>query len=171
MTSGEGSREGPTGPRGGPDQGAAGRARGLCWGPGARVGSERAGPRAPSHPEQQQRWGAQSPWRAAHRPHWPQGHLLPASQTKAPGMRGPDRNRTRKPHLRAASPARPPLRFPSWPRRAPWVPFTRGARVSVRAVPGSLCDSRQEGGQRASVSLPRDWGPQSGRLPRPTLCP
>lgn len=124
MKLGGGSRERWTGP----DRGAAGRAWGLCGGGGPAWGLSRPGPGAP-HPEQLLRWGTRSPRRVAHWPHQPQGRLLPASQTE-----GPNRNRNRKLRSRAPGLALPALRFPSWPRKAPWVPFTRGARGSEKLL-------------------------------------
>lgn len=124
MKLGGGSRERWTGP----DRGAAGRAGGLCGGWGASVGSEQAGPWSP-------------PPRAAAA----LGHPVPTEggslASPAPGPppscftdRGPNRKRNRKLRSRAPGLALPALRFPSWPRKAPWVPFTRGARGSEKLL-------------------------------------
>ena len=60
--------------------------------------------------------------------------------------------------------ARPPLRFPSRPRRAPWVPFTRGARGSEKLLQVASVLSREASvtAGRRQVSEPQSPSPGPG---------
>lgn len=138
------------------------------------MGSERAGTQHP-RPGAAAALGRQvagSPRRAAHWPHQPQGRLLPTSQTKGPtGTETGSCVRGRPAWPALLSGSRAGAGEPMGPLHTRCQRSREASPGSVPAVPGSLCDSRQEAGQRASGSLPRAWGPQSGRPPRPTLCP
>lgn len=168
MKLGGGSRERWTGP----DRGAAGRAWGLCGGWGASVGSEQAGPWSPP------------PGAAA-----ALGHPVPTEggslASPAPGPppscftdRRPQQEQKQEAAFAGTRLGPPCSQVPKLAQESPLGPLhTRCQRIreaspgSIPAVLGSLCDSQREAGQRASVSLPWAWGPQSGRHPRPTLCP
>lgn len=148
------------------------QSQGPLWGGGRPAwGLSGPGPSAP-HPEQLLRWGAGSPRRAAHWPHQPQGCLLPTSQTKGPtGTETGSCVRGRPAWPALLSGSRAGAGEPMGPLHTRCQRSREASPGSVPAVPGTLCDSRQEAGQRASGSLPRAWGPQPGRPPRPTLCP